>query len=323
MKKLALFLVLALLLGSLPAPALAEHSIGASTPLSGSTRARLNNVQLAAEAIDGTRVGYGETVSFNDLVGPRTTRYGYESAINGRGVKVVGGGVAQVASTLYLALKQLDGIEYDEKKTYGSGYNGKYVSSSHDAIMVEYPDTDFAFTNYYGSFDISLWVERNRLYCELSLRGNGRAVSSATLEIDGNRATRTNVGLAADSIADTALGYGDVFSFNELVGPREARYGYRNALNGRGVSVCGGGVAQVASAVYLAVKNMRSVRVTSKSTYGDSYTQAYVQSSKDAILVDYNAKTDFKFKYVGDGTLSIYVYVDGAELICDVYESLD
>lgn len=324
MKKLAILLALILALGAMPVmPALADSSVSAYTELGGSTRARLNNVQLAAEAIDGTRVGYGETFSFNDIVGPRTSRYGYESAINGRGVKVTGGGVAQVASTLYLALKQLDNIEYIEKKTYGSSYNGKYVTRSQDAILVEYGDVDFSFINYYGGFDINLWFEGNRLYCELSLKGNGRAISSASFTVDGNRNTRTNVRLAADSINDTSLYYGDEFSFNELVGPRTTNCGFKTARNGRGVNVTGGGVAQVASAVWMAVKNLSCVRVTEKSTYGSNYNQSYVSSSRDAILTDYNAKIDFRFKYTGDGVLNILTSVSGGDIICDIYESFD
>ncbi len=324
MKKTALLMALILLLGILPAPAFAENTVQASTQLSGSTRARLSNVRLAADAIDGTRVGFGESFSFNELVGPRTSRYGYQSAINGRGVKVVGGGVAQVASTIYLALKQLDaGIDYTEKKTYGSSYNGKYVDNSRDAIMVDYGAADFSFINDYAGFDIGLWIEGNQLYCELTLQGNGRAISSSRVTIDGNRATRTNVTLASDSIYETLLYGGDEFSFNDIVGPRTAGNGYRNAMNGRGANVTGGGVAQVASAVYLAVKNLDCVDVTSKRTYGAKYNQAYVDRAADAILTDYSAKIDFKFKYVGDGVLSIYTQVDGDEITCDIYESED
>ncbi len=322
MKKLALFLALILLFGALPVQA--AGAMQASTPLSASTRARLANVRLAAEAIDGTRVGYGESFSFNESVGPRTSRYGYQSAINGRGVKVIGGGVAQVASTIYLALKKLgSGIEYTEKKTYGSSYNGKYVDSSRDAILVDYEDTDFSFINNYGGFDMGLWIEGNRLYCELTLQGNGRALSSSRLTIDGNRATRTNVTLAAGSIYETLLYPDDVFSFNDIVGPRMAKNGYKNALNGRGVNVTGGGVAQVASAVWLAVKNLDCITITAKKTYGTKYNQVYVEKSDDAILTDYNAQIDFQFKYVGDGVLSVYTQVDGDEITCDVYESDD
>jgi hypothetical protein len=60
---------------------------------------------------------------------PRTSGRGYVGAVNGRGVVAMGGGVSQVAATLYLALKQMDGIEYLEKKTYGSKFTEDYVDS--------------------------------------------------------------------------------------------------------------------------------------------------------------------------------------------------
>lgn len=321
-RNLTFLLALLMLITSLPA--LADSSVFVDTPLAGSTRARLENIRLAVDAINGTRVPYGEYFSFNDLVGPRTPRYGYQSAINGRGVKVTGGGVAQVASTIYLALKELgDGIYYDEKQTYGRNYNGKYVERSSDAILVEYGNVDFCFTNEYSTFDIQLYIAGDSLCCELLLRGTGRAISTASFEIDGNRATRTNVTLAADSIYDTQLTHGDVFSFNDIVGPRTAKYGFKNALNGRGVTVSGGGVAQVASAIYLAVNDMSSIKITKKSTYGSNYTQSYVERNRDAILVDYAGKIDFQFEYIGHGMLSIAPYVDGQTLVCDIYEVED
>ena len=324
LKRIAVFVVLALVFALAPTGHQArafDDTVFASTPLSGSTRARLSNVRLSAEALDGVRVDYGDEFSFNDHVGPRTERYGYQTAINGRGIKVVGGGVAQAASTLYLALKQLDAIDYTEKKTYGARYNGKYVDSSRDAVLVEYPDTDFSFINDHGTFDIAMWIEDSELCCELTLRQSGRAIGSMYLSIDGNRATRTNVSLATGSIYETLLYPGDEFSFNDIVGPRTERNGYVAALNGRGVKVTGGGVAQVASCVYLAVKDLDCVRITSKKTYGSRYNQSYVDHEDDAILTDYNEKIDFRFRYTGNGVLSIYTEVDGNAITCDVYES--
>lgn len=324
MKKLCI--VLALLLALLPlnaAGALAGSTTATvSTPLSGSTKARINNVQLAVDAINGAYVAYGDSFSFNDVVGPRTSAYGYKNAVNGRGVNVVGGGVAQAASTLYLALKQLDGIEYIEKKTYGSRYNGSYVSSSSDAISVDYDDIDFSFYNYYDDFTIDMWTANNRVYCSLRFDSGSTVLGSATIFMDGNSATRNNVVLACGSIYDTTLSYYDAFSFNDIVGPRTSDYGYKAAVNGRGVKVVGGGVAQVASAVYLAVKDLDCIGILEKSSYGSRYNQSYVSDENDAVLTDYNDDIDFRFRYYGDGILSIYTYINEYdEIICEVYES--
>ena len=113
-----------------------EMSASARTTLEGSSYAKLNNIELAASSLNGITVPQGATFSFNDIVGPRTAAYGYQRAANGRGARVTGGGVAQCATTLYLALQQLDAdVEYLSRKTYGSKFTDNYVSSGSDAIM--------------------------------------------------------------------------------------------------------------------------------------------------------------------------------------------
>ena len=106
-----------------------------------------------------------------------------------------------------------------------------------------------------------------------------------------------------------------------VVGPRTQSYGYESATNGRGVRVTGGGVAQVASVVWLAVKDVSDISIVEKSTYGKNYNQDYVASSSDAILTDYKAGTDFSFRYNGSGSITLYTYVDGNMLYCDIYRN--
>lgn len=325
-KTLALFTALILLTGLLTAPAAsAGKEASSSTSTGGASSAQKNNIELAIAALDGAYVGYGDVFSFNDIVGPRTEERGYKRAVNGRGVKAMGGGVAQVATTLYLALKKLDGIEYLEKKTYGSKFTGGYVSSGSNAIITDYDEgVDFRFRNNYGDFYINLWTAGSSIECQLVSYdgpGFGDIIGSSSIYLDGSGAQRHNIELAAGSINDTILESGDTFSFNAVVGPRTAAYGYKTALNGRGVKVVGGGVAQVASALWLAIKNLDVVAVTEKSTYGRRYNQSYVSSSADAILTDYAAGTDFCFRYDGYGQLSIYTSVSGDSLNCEIYEN--
>lgn len=325
------------------APAFAADRISARTSLAGSNQARITNVEIAASQISGWIVYSGEQFSFNDVVGPRTRAYGYQSARNGRGVKVTGGGVAQVASTLYLALKDLgDQISIDEKKTYGSKFTENYVSDSNDAILVDASsDIDFAFTNLGADLLIEMWTTDNYLYCALTpVSGEGaaeedsfltwnasaefsaarRPVASASISLEGSDALKNNVILAASSINDTMLSSGDLFSFNDSVGPRSERYGYELALNGRGAKVVGGGVAQVASVIWLAVKNLDCVAIVEKSTYGSRYNQEYVSSSNDAILTDYANETDFSFSNSGEEPLTISTYVSNDVLYCEIYQ---
>ncbi|MBQ8507474.1 MAG: VanW family protein [Clostridia bacterium] len=328
MKRLtAIILILALCL-SAPC-ALAERGAYVRTPISGSDAMR-SNIELAASSISGMLVRYGEDFSFNDAVGPRSERYGYEAAKNGRGVQVIGGGAAQVASTLYMALNQLRmDVEFTELHFYGDSFTGDYVSSGSEAIMVDYNSgSDFSFVNYEDDMYIEMWTTDSHLYCSISLQeeeislewqGTRRPVASASIWIDGSEALYGNILNAASSINDTVLSEGDLFSFNESVGPRSEKYGYEIAVNGRGVEVVGGGVAQVASVIWLAVKNLDGVAIVEKSTYGSRYNQSYVSSSNDAILTDYSNGTDFSFRNTGSAPLRISTYVDGDVLKCEIY----
>ena len=65
---------------------------------------RTHNLALACEAMDGTVINPGETFSFNDVVGERTAAKGYREAIvyvGSESKDEVGGGICQVASTIY------------------------------------------------------------------------------------------------------------------------------------------------------------------------------------------------------------------------------
>lgn len=332
--------------------ALAEERITMRTPLSGSTWAKIANIEIATRSLNGVTIPFGETFSFNDIVGPRTTAYGYQTAPNGRGAKVTGGGVAQAATTLYLALCQLEldeDIEFTDLETYGSRFKDNYVSSGSDAILVdETSGIDFTFINYAGDMTIEMWMTDNYLYCELTITSEDdfsfetedyadgfysgmpsaelvpamqRPIASASFYLEDNNALRDNIILAASSINDTVLAAGDLFSFNDSVGPRLEKYGYQSAVNGRGATVTGGGVAQVASVIWLASKDIDNIVMVEKSTYGSRYNQNYVANSNDAILVDYNAGRDFSFRNAGDTTLTLSVYVSGDQLICDIFEN--
>lgn len=75
-----------------------------STSLSGSSSNRINNVTLAAQALNNVVVNPGETFDYNTCLGERTTAKGYKSAgayANGKHVENVGGGICQNSSTLY------------------------------------------------------------------------------------------------------------------------------------------------------------------------------------------------------------------------------
>lgn len=324
---LAALVVGILVISVICVPALAASYVSVETPL-GSSNARISNIGLATDAINGYSLPYGSSFSFNDVIGARTTQKGFQSAINGRGVKVVGGGVAQVASTLYLALQQVDGISFDELKTYGDRYNQDYVANSSDAVLVDAESgIDFVFTNNSQDMTIEMYISGDELFCALNFSNFTSAadastqIARASIYVEGSSALYNNIELAAKAIDSKQLTNGELFSFNDLVGARTKERDYVSAINGRGSKVVGGGVAQVASVIWLAVEDMDDISVVEKSTYGSRYNQDYVDNASDAILTDYKAGTDFSFRYTGSGTITIRTYLNGDTLECVIASS--
>ena len=324
---LATLLAAALLMGMAACPAaLAAGTANARTPMASAGEGTRNNMIKAAEAINGTRLAKGEIFSFNETVGPRTKAQGYVTGKNGRGAKVTGGGVAQAAATLYLALLQIPGdIRFDEVSTYGNRFTGDYVSDGDLAVITDYSaGTDFRFTNKGDDLEIEMWVAGGNLYCSITQEDDDwfddedDDALSARIPWGDEDGILNNIELAAESVYDTTLGEDDVFSFNDIVGPRTGKYGYVKGTNGRGARVMGGGVAQVASVIWLAIKDSDDFEIIEKTTYGKKYNQDYVESASDAIVTDYSADTDFSFRYVGDGYATFYTYVEGDYLRCNV-----
>ena len=69
-------------------------------------RTRAQNLGIAAAALDGAEIAPGAVFSFNDRVGERTARLGYEPSVVYRDAQVAqgtGGGTCQVASTFHAA----------------------------------------------------------------------------------------------------------------------------------------------------------------------------------------------------------------------------
>jgi vancomycin resistance protein YoaR len=110
---------------------------------------RSYNIRVAANALDGLIITPGEEVSFNEVVGPRSTETGYKSAgviENNELVEGIGGGVCQVSTTLYNTVL-LAGLEISERRNHSLPIN--YVPIGRDATVV-YGYVDFKFLNNSG-----------------------------------------------------------------------------------------------------------------------------------------------------------------------------
>ena len=118
----------------------------AVTNASSSSSNRLSNIRLALQMINGTCLKPGETFSFNETVGKRTTDRGFKMATaysSGTVVEDVGGGICQVSTTLFNAAVKAD-LQIVERHNHS--LTVAYVDRGKDAA-VNWNSQDLRFTN--------------------------------------------------------------------------------------------------------------------------------------------------------------------------------
>ena len=117
-----------------------------STRYNGGLADRTTNLRIAANKINGYILGPGEVFSFNKVVGKRTVEAGYRNAPIFSGGKIVddiGGGICQIATTLYNTAL-LGDFQIVERHKHGLPVS--YEKPGRDAT-VYYGVLDFKFKN--------------------------------------------------------------------------------------------------------------------------------------------------------------------------------
>ncbi|MCE5284727.1 MAG: VanW family protein [Pelosinus sp.] len=107
---------------------------------------RVQNIILGARNFNNILVHSGESVSFNEVVGPRLEKYGFKEApgfINGKLVPDWGGGICQLTSTLYNAVL-LANLAIEERTSHCQPPG--YVPLGQDATVADNL-LDFKFKN--------------------------------------------------------------------------------------------------------------------------------------------------------------------------------
>ncbi len=139
-----------------------------STPLLDASEARLDNINIACGAVNGTDILSGGSFSFNDIVGRRTEERGYRDApviIDGHSEQGCGGGVCQVSSTLYMAAYSA-GLEIVERHPHSSPV--PYAPNRMDATVVS-GEKDLRFTNNTDStITIYVWTDGNEVFSKIT-----------------------------------------------------------------------------------------------------------------------------------------------------------
>ena len=123
---------------------------------------------------------------------------------------------------------------------------------------------------------------------------------------------RTNIELAASHMDGTLLAPGEVFSYNEVVGPRERNLGWKDAptyQDGQVVPGPGGGVCQTSTTLYNAVLRA-GLQIVKRSHH--SMPVHYVEPGCDA-TVAYDS-IDFQFRNNTSGPLMVSARTSGGSL---------
>ena len=112
---------------------------------------RYHNITIVRDRLNGYVLKNNETFSFNNVCGPYGKDDGFKEATillsNGKEDKGYGGGVCQLSSTLYNAVKNLD-IDITERHHHSTPV--AYVPKDEDATVSLQSDLDFKFKNVSG-----------------------------------------------------------------------------------------------------------------------------------------------------------------------------
>ena len=123
---------------------------------------------------------------------------------------------------------------------------------------------------------------------------------------------KSNIKLASKLLNDFFLDVGEEFSFNQVVGERTEKRGFKNAkiiVNGEFIDGVGGGVCQVSTTLYNAVL-LAGLKVTEYHPH--SLSVSYVSPSFDAMVSFGSA--DLRFINNTKSPIIINTYADGNRL---------
>lgn len=130
---------------------------------------RTSNLKLACKALDGLVLYPGDTFSYNEALGERTTAKGYKSApayVDNKLVDSVGGGICQVSSTLYCSTLVAD-LEIVTRTNHS--FPVSYIDYGMDAT-VSWGSPDFKFRNN-TNYPIKIEAEVSDGYVKIQILG--------------------------------------------------------------------------------------------------------------------------------------------------------
>lgn len=154
------------------------------------------------------------------------------------------------------------------------------------------------------------------------IRENTRVLYSFTTYFDNSNFNRSsNIRLAAEKINGAIIGAGEVFSFNETVGPRTGENGFKEAKiieNGKFVTGTGGGVCQVSTTLYNAAL-LSGLEI--REYHPHSIAVSYVSPSRDAMVS--GSACDLRIANNRNTPIYMRVKCSGGSICCTIYGQSD
>lgn len=239
---------------------------------------------------------------------------------------------------LYLSLDKDSAVKVLEeagRPWYVAAKDAQFKITSRDEVLIvpeEYGEkinTELAVTSLAEMIsvdqgeDLHLYLNLKKIRPEktrqdLEAYGISGLLSRFGTQFNSARGNRSkNIRLAASKLHFVLVPPGEIFSFNEVVGPRTKELGYDEAdiiQKNRFVPGVGGGVCQVSSTLYNAVL-LANLEVVER--YNHSMVISYVQPGLDATVV-YGSR-DLKFKNNSEGYLIIKFAVYNGNITCKIF----
>jgi vancomycin resistance protein YoaR len=176
--------------------------LGTASSNVGGSSSRKSNVAKVAEYIDGTILNPGETFSYNNVVGERTTARGFQEApsyVSGETVNTVGGGVCQGSSTVYLAALRAN-MEIVERHSHS--FLCSYMPYGQDAT-VSWGTLDFQFRN---DTDYPVKIRMSYADSKLTVSIYGTNLTGNYVEITNQVNSTTNYSTVYEETTELAAG---------------------------------------------------------------------------------------------------------------------
>ncbi len=240
-----------------------------------------------------------------------------------------------------------NGVNISLKSSYDNSKIDKFVEKITQEIDLEMKEAEFHFNNgnititdevvgkkvkqgelvklieenIYDSYPIEIPVEiiyptKTR---ELLSRING-VIAEYSTSFKGSKKERIeNIKISSQALSKEIIMPGEIFSFNEVVGPRKKEFGYKEAnviKNGEFIPDVGGGVCQTSTTLYNALL-LADVDIIERSPH--SIPVKYVNLGQDAAVsygyLDLKFENNFDFPLfihsrIIENRLHIYVYGD-------------